>query len=132
MLRLWDLHTGAAENCFPLSAKGACFALDKARPAAIVGDLGGSVYLVDLISAGRVGRSFKARSESSLAYRRLIATAEIKKRNKLSVNCPLCEKEQQITEQQLGQEISCNTPSCGMRLQLNPFVIGEKRRFLWG
>jgi hypothetical protein len=131
MLRAWDLHTGAAASSFPLSTKGTSFVLDKARPAAMVGDLGGSVHLLNFISAGRVGFPSKVRPKSSLEYKKLIVTAKIKKRNKLFVSCPSCRQEYQIKEQQLDQEINCYTPNCGMRLQLNPFVVGERRRSIW-
>ena len=103
MLHMWDPFTGAAVSSLPLSAVGTCFDLDMARLTAIVGDLGGSVYLVDIISPDRVTFSSEARSGSSLEYKRIIVTAAIKKRNRLSVSCPLCRQEHQISEQQLGQ-----------------------------
>lgn len=50
MLCLWDMKSGKAVNKFPLFAKGTTFAMDRTQPLVVVGDVGGAVYLLDIIA----------------------------------------------------------------------------------
>lgn len=49
MVRLWDSDTGVSLGAFPLLAEGASLDINKSKCLVVVGDAGGTVYVVDLI-----------------------------------------------------------------------------------
>ncbi|MCB2210392.1 WD40 repeat domain-containing protein [bacterium] len=49
LLKAWDVQTGERVTAFPMLSKGAALDVDAAQPVAILGDYGGSVFLVDII-----------------------------------------------------------------------------------
>jgi WD40 repeat protein len=53
LLKAWDVQTGELVTAFPMFSKGASFYVDAVQPIAILGDYGGSVYLVDIIQPER-------------------------------------------------------------------------------
>jgi WD40 repeat protein len=48
-MKAWDAETGELVTAFPMFSKGASFDVDHTQPIAILGDYGGSVFLVDII-----------------------------------------------------------------------------------
>ena len=57
-----------------------------------------------------------------LGYGPIILTA-IEKVNGLMIRCPACQQHHLIEQTQLGNEMTCPTSGCGLRLKINPFVI---------
>jgi WD40 repeat protein len=54
MLCVWDVNTGISLTKFPLLAEGSTFDLDKSQPIVAIGDVGGAVYLAEIISGKQV------------------------------------------------------------------------------
>ena len=67
----------------------------------------GNLYFLDLVG---------------IEYGPIILTAT-DQTNGLGVRCPSCQTRHPITQTELGTELTCPTPGCGLRLKINPFVI---------
>ncbi len=104
--KLWRLVDGMEVFTIPLGSLR-CVALHPWKPVAVSGDTGGSLYILDLVG---------------IDYGPIILTA-IRKKLGQSVRCPACQQEHPIKQEQLGSELTCPTPGCGLRLKINPFVI---------
>jgi WD40 repeat protein len=109
-LRMWDAATGHEKLIVPLSGALKCVALHPRQPFAACGDSGGGFHLLDLVG---------------VKYGPIIVTAA-KGTEGLVARCPACKREHAVTERNLGTEFTCPTPECGLRLKLNPFVVGKQ------
>jgi WD40 repeat protein len=107
VLRVWNASSGELEAQLPLL--GGITALDPHpwKPIVICGDEGGTFYQVAIIG---------------IDYGPIIITSK-KTAQGLSFRCPACKQDHPTSQEQLGNEMTCLTPGCGLRLQLNPFVI---------
>jgi WD40 repeat protein len=54
MLCVWDVNTGISLTKFPLLAEGSTFDLDKTQPIVVIGDVGGAVYLAEIVSGKEI------------------------------------------------------------------------------
>ena len=76
------------------------------------------------LSCGEESGSIYRVMLKGIKYNAIIVTAS-NKNNKLIIRCPACQKEHPIKEEQLGCEMNCPTPGCGLWLKINPFTIGQ-------
>lgn len=108
-IRLWKTDACEPLSIFPCigSVMGCSFrALGKKLTA---GDSGDNVYIFEWI-----GRKVKP----------IIVTAP-EKRQHFVVRCPACQREHLVKQDQLGREMTCPAPGCGLKLKLNLFVINK-------
>jgi WD40 repeat protein len=104
--RIWDAATGEERATLPLLGSGCTLALHQWRPFAACGDVGGGVYLTDLVG---------------IEYGPVVVTAvDLGKRSVPAVRCPKCLQAQPLVDAWLGHVIGC--PSCGLWIRVNPFI----------
>ena len=106
-LKVWDAASGKESFCIPLLGEITAVDLHRWKPSTACGDTGGNIYLLDLVG---------------ITYTPINVTAQQFGQG-LVFRCPACQKEHPIEKEQLGAEMTCPTPGCGLRLKLNPFVI---------
>ncbi len=78
-------------------------------PKLICGDDQGTLYKVDLVG---------------IAYEPILVTSTYNHGN-LFILCPACQKEHKVDKAQLGKVLACDTPTCNLRLKINPFFLGS-------
>ena len=86
-------------------------------PQMVCGDEGGVVYRLEVIG---------------LRYGPIIITPAERK-NGLEALCPACQQKFPIDKNQLGNQVTCPTPNCGLNLHINPFAMQpaqEKKSWL--
>ena len=105
-LKVWDAATGAEWANLALPGGLWCLALHSSRPFVACGDGGGGVHLIELVG---------------IDYGSILTTAI--DHGTHSVRCPACRQEHQISDEQLGGELTCPTAGCGLRLKVNPFIV---------
>jgi WD40 repeat protein len=91
----------------PLLGEPHCMALHPWLPLVVCGDLGGSLYILEV---------------EGIPARPIIVTA-IMKPQSLIVRCPACQQNYSIDHSALGSELACPAEGCGQPLKVNPFVI---------
>ena len=106
-IKVWDVATGEEKLTFPLVGSLGGLALHPWQPLAVCGDSGGNLFILDLVG---------------ISYGPIVSTA-IRDNRGLMVRCPACLHQLQISENQLGSEVTCPTEGCGLQLKINPFVI---------
>lgn len=109
-LRVWSATTGLQFFYFPQQDQLTCAALHPWQPIAACAGWGDVFYLIDLVG---------------IEYGPIIVTPADRGQG-LTVRCPACQKEHPIQDKQLGHEMTCPTPGCGLRLKINPFTIEMK------
>ena len=118
-LKIWNQSTGKPQLTLPLGGGLTCTAVHPSLPIAASGDQGGNLYFVDLVG---------------IEYGPIIVTA-VGRGGRRTVRCPKCWQVHPLDETWLGQVIDCPTPTCDLRLRVNPFFAGGRqgnllRRFL--
>jgi WD40 repeat protein len=108
MLRVWDAALQTELASMPLPTHGSCAAVHPWRPSAVCGDSSGALHFLDFVG---------------LKYGPIIVTAA-ERDGVLTLRCPACWKLHPVTRDQLGTELTCPTPECGLRLRANPFALG--------
>lgn len=111
-LKVWRLSTGKEVASIALLGGLDCVALHPSAPLAVCGDLGGGVYLIDLIG---------------IEYGPIIVTAT-DFGNGLVIRCPHCNKMIPFRDSWKGTEQECpaDAGGCGGPWRVNPFVF-ERR-----
>jgi WD40 repeat protein len=113
MIHLWEIQTGIS-IFFPCNGPSKVCNFNTSGDMLIAGDESGSLYILK-----RYGYELEP----------IIVTACIRKhlwKQELFLRCPACQKEHSMKEEQLGHEMTCPTPDCGLRLKINPFTIKIK------
>jgi WD40 repeat protein len=106
-LRVWDIRCRRERCCIPLLGGITAVDLHPWKAIAGCGDFRGTIYLLDLVG---------------ITFDSIFVTAHQVGQN-FGIRCPACQKDHSIKEQQLGSEMTCPTPGCGLRLKFNPFVV---------
>jgi hypothetical protein len=106
-LRIWDAASGKELVTVPLIGVLQCVALHPWQPLIVCGDGGGSLYILELVG---------------IKYGPIIVTATRREQGPV-VRCPSCQQCMPITEIQLGNELTCQTEGCGLKLKINSFTI---------
>lgn len=78
-------------------------------PFLVCGDKGGTLYFLDLIG---------------IEYGAIVVTA-VDRGNGSVVRCPKCWQAHPLKDDWLGRVIDCPTPTCGLSLRVNPFIVGH-------
>ena len=108
-LKIWDTKTGWERVTLPLLGNPSeDLALHPLQPLSAFGDIGGNMYLVNLIG---------------IKYKSIIVTA-VDLGFGARVRCPACLTYLPLEQEWLGQEIACPEPGCDGRMRVNPFVVG--------
>jgi hypothetical protein len=81
--------------------------LARATPFAACVDVGGNVYILDLVG---------------IEYGPIIVTAVDFGSGPL-VRCPFCLAQLALHEDWLGEDVDCAEPGCEGRMRVNPFVV---------
>jgi WD40 repeat protein len=113
-LKVWDVATGAEQATLALVGPLTCLATHQSSPFAVCGDEGGGLHILNLLH---------------FDYGPIIVTATLKRHwftKEYLILCPSCQQEHSITKEQLGIELACLTPGCGLRMKINPFKIEMK------
>ena len=113
-IRLWNTQSGEPLVSFPCLGRINCVDYNALGTKLAAGDQSATVYLLEI-----KGRKIKP----------IYMTAHLHKKRwekKLIIRCPACQQSHPISQGQLGSEITCPTPSCGLRLKINPFTIEIK------
>jgi hypothetical protein len=76
-------------------------------PRVVTGGSGGYLYLLDLVGV-TLGP---------------IVTTAVVRESDLIVRCPVCRRELQITQSQLGAVFDCSQAQCNARIRANSFVL---------
>ena len=82
------------------------------RASVACGDVGGSVYLVDLVG---------------ITMGPLVVTA-VDLGDGPAVRCPVCRERHPLQEAWLGRELDCPGSACTARWRVNPFVVRRSHR----
>ena len=106
-LKLWEAASGQELNTLTLSGSLDCVALHPWKPIAAYGEDGGGFYIIELVGS---------------VYGPIIVTG-VDAGQGLKVRCPACPSHHLFVQSQLGSELPCPTPGCGLRLKINPFFI---------
>ena len=106
-VRLWDANSGELIDTFYCIGYVRDCAFNPSGEKLAAGDSGGNVYILEWF-----GREAKP----------IIATAT-KRAQDLVARCPACRQEHAVKQEQLGSELTCPSPGCGLRMRLNPFTI---------
>jgi WD40 repeat protein len=111
---LWvsDPQNGQGRGWIPLPSNATAMAVHPYLPYLVCGDDTGSLYGITLFD-------FIQGSQIVTVY---------EKGDRLIINCPACRQEQAVSPQQLGNELTCPTPGCGLRMRLNPFTIQPRAK----
>ncbi len=116
-LRIWSATSGQEISCLPLQGELLTQAMHPFRPEMVCGGEGGLLYRIEFIG---------------YKYGFIIVTA-IKTLTGYEVLCPACQQRHSIGKDQPGSQMICQTNSCGLQLQINPFinqVAKDKKRWL--
>jgi WD40 repeat protein len=113
-LKVWDVQVGYELAMLPLLSSGHAVACHPTSPLLVCGDAGGAVYFVDLIG---------------IDYGPIIVSG-VATEDGHRLRCPKCWHQHSLDEAWLGQVIDCPTPTCDLRLRVNPFVATTKRKGL--
>jgi WD40 repeat protein len=107
--RIWDAGSGLGIGTlsFPFPYRVLAGATHPWLDRLACGDQAGAVCILDFVGFER-GPT--------------IVTAEEHDRRPV-IRCPACWRQRSLAPDQLGSEIACPTPSCGLELRVNPFVI---------
>ena len=106
-LKIWDASNGKELVNVPLLGALFCVSVHPWQPLMVCGDMGGNLYIVEL-----VGKK----------YRKIIVTAR-RIQHGLIVRCPACQNHFDVTDAQLGSEMACPQEGCGLCLKVNLSVI---------
>jgi WD40 repeat protein len=106
-LKVWDAASGRARLSIPLLGSIIAVDLNHWKASVVCGDTGSNVYILDLVG---------------VTYGPIIVTVHQDGQN-LVFQCPACQQEHAISQEQLGSEMTCPTADCGLQLKLNTFVI---------
>ena len=110
-LRVWDPGKGDMLTCIPLPSALNSVGLHPIAPQMVCGGVGGVVTQLYLVG---------------IEYGPIIITTKARKqwiKHELFMRCPACQQEHPVEEKQLGSDLTCPTPGCGIRIRLNPFTI---------
>ena len=108
-LRVWDVISGELVGKILLPGEIWSISLHPLSLQLVCGDVGGAVYQLEAIG---------------IAPEPVLITA-VEREQGLFIHCPACQQEHYGTPDQLGTDFTCPTPECGLRLHLNPFVVGQ-------
>jgi WD40 repeat protein len=106
-LMVWGAHTGEQLASIPLLGDLTSVALHPIAPRAICADMGGNVYVFDLVG---------------IEYGPLVVTA-FERGGGPILRCPACFHEHAAESEWLGDVITCPTEGCDQRLRVNSFVV---------
>jgi WD40 repeat protein len=105
-LRIWDSQDGKLLVSRPFQQPLYSVGFHPWESQLVCGDYHGDAFRLNL----------------QLAYGSIIVTGH-EGANGIEALCPACQYHLSITNDQLGTELTCPTPDCGLRLKVNPFVI---------
>jgi hypothetical protein len=105
-VRVWDSATGAERATIALLGIVGCIVLHPSVPMAVCGDLGGNLYLIDLVG---------------IEYGPIIVTAADEEEGR-TVRCPICHERLPLEAARLGQVVDCPRPGCDGLMRVNTFV----------
>ena len=106
-LKIWNAANGTVLCTVLLHGALLSIGVHPWQPQIVCGDSGGNLFILDL---------------AGIKYGSIIVTAT-ETRVGLVIRCPSCKHNLPIFKDQLGSELTCSTPGCGLRLKINPFVI---------
>jgi hypothetical protein len=117
-VRIWDRRSAKAVALLSLLGAPKSLAVHPWEPLFVCGDWFGEVSLMEAVG---------------LEYGPIIVTA-IERDDGRTLLCPRCWRSHALDEAWLGRVIDCPTPTCDLRLRVNPFVsrrphlLGRGRR----
>jgi WD40 repeat protein len=106
-LKIWDASRGQELVTLPLVGDGWCLAFHPWLPFVACGGGGGSLTLIDLI-----GINFGP-----------IIITPVDHGDGPILRCPACQQGHILHQDQLGNEMTCPTSGCDLKLKINPFII---------
>jgi WD40 repeat protein len=107
VMKIWDLASGEVILRLPHLGSILWAEFHPWKPHLLFCDVAGRVHRVECVG---------------LTYAPVILTA-FEEENKLMICCPACQREHPINQGQLGSEMTCPAPDCGLQIKLNPFII---------
>lgn len=105
-VRVWDTATCAQLASLPIQSVTK-LSVSPTQPIIASGDEGGTLHMLHPVG---------------IPFGPVILTA-VNHNRALVVRCPACQQEHPMHQEQLGTYLACPTPSCGLQLKINPFVI---------
>ena len=110
-VRTWDANTGGELVNIRLPGEINAVGLHPHRPQAVVGDSAGNLHLLTLLN---------------IAYGPIYVTP-VRSGDRLTIQCPRCQRFMAADDANLGQSGSCAHSDCGCPLRVNPFVIAVSK-----
>ena len=111
-IKVWDVKTGYVQTEFILLGSIQSLSFHPWKPVLACRDVGGSVYIVELMGT---------------AYGPIIVTA-VELGKGAVMRCPACLQRLPLKKAWLGQVISCPKPGCEGHMKVNLFIAGQPRR----